>query len=146
MHSEPAASPWAVELAPDLARPTPPSSASTSVPSAAAPVTPARRHLSLITGGADVERVESNTTTPPIARSQANIVVPPMAEPPTAVASALWATPTAVLDLLSTASEHRRALDLVRTACEIGAIQLPPALVEVLDRARATWPATLPCS
>lgn len=146
MHSEPAASPWAVDLASDPTRPTPPSASSPTTALASDLPATTRRHLSLIIADAPEERLAPPAADRPAMRHTDDIVVPAMAEPATTMASALWASPAAVLDLLSAASEHRRALDLVRTACEIGAIQMPPALVEILDRARATWPASLPYS
>ena len=148
MHSEPAASPWAVDRAPDAALATTPSSASTLPSPPLVPAAAARRHLTLLAGSAEpaTDRPMPVGTRQPASWSAADIVVPPMAEAPTSIAAALWASPAALLDLLAAAAEHRRALDLVRTACEIGAIQMPPALAEALDRARASWPASLPCS
>jgi len=146
MHSEPAATPWAVDRAPDAALATTPSSASTSVTPSAAPAVAACRHLTLLAGGAEPAVGRPTAPRPPAAFPAADIAVPPMAESPTAIAAALFATPAALLDLLAAAAEHRRALDLVRTASEIGAIRIPPALAEALDRARASWPASLPFS
>lgn len=148
MHSEPAASPWAVDRAPDAAHATTPSSViSPAIPSPA-PAAAARRHLTLIPGNPEptVDRPAPPGARQPAGWPAADIVVPPMAESPASMATALWATPAALLDLLHAASEHRRALDLVRTACELGAIQVPPALAEALDRARASWPSSLPFS
>jgi len=78
--------------------------------------------------------------------SSDDIASPPLAEPLAAVASALWASPAEVLGLLAAASEHRRVIDLIWNAAQIGALQLPPSLVAAMERARATWPQALPVS
>jgi hypothetical protein len=75
-----------------------------------------------------------------------DIASPPLAAPPEAVASALWASPAEVLGLLTAASEHRRVVDLIWNAAQIGALQLPPPLVAAIERARASWPPALPIS
>lgn len=148
MHSEPAAAPWAVDLAPEPARATPSSSQSSTV-HAATPLSAGRRHLTLVPGGAGDEppvRAAYPATTPLPWPTATDIVVPPMAEPPAAVAASSWSSPAAILDLLASASEHRRVLELIWSAREVGAVQLPPALADAIERARATWPAVLPAS
>ena len=119
-----------------------------SGPSAIPTTTPDRSYLRLVSNDVVSSSVPEAT---PVAATRArptsdDIASPPLAAPPEAVASALWASPAEVLGLLTAASEHRRVVDLIWNAAQIGALQLPPPLVAAIERARASWPQALPIS
>ena len=67
----------------------------------------------------------------------------PMAAPIDGVIGSTFGSSAALRELLDAANEHRRVVDLIWTAHEFGAVQLPAALVTRLERARAAWPAAL---
>lgn len=69
--------------------------------------------------------------------------LPPMAAPVDAFVPTLFEVPEGVLALLETANEQRRVLDLLWSAYEMGAIQLPNVLATKLQRACSHWPAAL---
>jgi hypothetical protein len=131
MQSEPAVAPWHVESASEL--------------------TPAERpYLRLVSPNAE-SADEERTDTPVLVMRMAeprgdDIASPPLAEPVESAAAGLWASPADLLGLLTAASEHRRVVDLIWSASQIGALQLPPTLVAALERARASWPQALPVS
>jgi hypothetical protein len=62
------------------------------------------------------------------------------------VAAGLFESPTSLVALLQAANEHRRIVDLLWAAHEIGAVRLPAALAERIERARQSWPSVLPGS
>jgi hypothetical protein len=123
-----------------------------SAPSAIPASTPDRSYLRLVSN--DVVPPSAPETTPVVATlavararpTSDDIASPPLAAPLEAVASALWASPAEVLGLLAAASEHRRVVDLIWNAAQIGALQLPPPLLAAMERARASWPQALPIS
>jgi len=116
-----------------------------------APVAGERAHLRLLptedvpaTTASDVARALAPRSTVAPRASSDDIASPPLADSLDAAASTLWASPADVLGLLAAASEHRRIVDLIWNAAQIGALQLPPALLTAMERARASWPQALP--
>jgi len=153
MQSEPAVLPRTSEPVHESACATCPISGPISAPA----VAPDRSYLRLVSNDvapmpaappSDAARVVATPAPAPmrVRPSSDDIASPPLAEPLAAVASALWASPAEVLGLLAAASEHRRVIDLIWNAAQIGALQLPPSLVAAMERARATWPQALPVS
>lgn len=115
----------------------------------AVPVAPERSHLRLLSSD-DVAPAAMHAVVRPLVPRDAapasddDLASPPLAAPLSASVSALWGSPADVLGLLAAASEHRRVVDLIWNAAQLGALQLPPALVTAMERARATWPTALP--
>ena len=153
MQSEPAVLPRTSEPVHESACATCPISGPIPAPA----VAPDRSYLRLVSNdvapmpAAPASDAAPAVATPALAPMRArpssdDIASPPLAEPLAAVASALWASPAEVLGLLAAASEHRRVIDLIWNAAQIGALQLPPSLVAAMERARATWPQALPVS
>lgn len=146
MQSEPAVVPRNVEPALDVVCTVCPPSTSSVI---AAPIAPERAHLRLVSSDASsaaqsTEMARTFARQSTIARSSDDGASPPLAEPIDVAVSALWGSPADVLGLLAAASEHRRIVDLIWNAAQIGALQLPPALMTAMERARASWPQALP--
>lgn len=70
----------------------------------------------------------------------------PLAAPIEAVVGGLFDTPAGVVALLDAANEQRRVVDLLWAAYQIGAVQLPAALADRIERARRSWPDALAAS
>jgi hypothetical protein len=69
--------------------------------------------------------------------------LPPMAEPLATAVAGVFDSPASVVGLLKAANEHRRVVDEIWAAFQAGALQLPAALAERIERTRTTWPAAL---
>jgi hypothetical protein len=145
MHSEPAVLPRNIEPAVDSVCAT---CAGSSMTAVLAPERPYLRLVSMDTSDTTTMRDAESASfgTPRTRPTSDDIASPPLAEPLEAAASALWASPAEVLGLLAAASEHRRVVDLIWNASQIGALQLPPSLIAAMERARASWPQVLPIS
>jgi hypothetical protein len=99
-----------------------------------------RRWLSLVTED-DRETVEATGEAPEAATTTADL--PPFAAPMESVLPTLFDSPAALRELLEAANEHRRVVDILWSAYELGAVQLPQSLASRLERARANWPTVL---
>lgn len=142
----------AAKLPPDVDPGTSCCNMATDQPDGTAPE-PRRRWLALVTDddpalGEDTNRSESGGASE-AATDRSTFLVPaalpavPMAAPVETVVSTLFDGPAAVVGLLETANEQRRVIDLLWSAYEMGAIQLPNALAAHIQRARDCWPTAL---
>ena len=105
---------------------------------------PPDRWLSLVVDDEPAELADMSEDERTAALATEPTVLPPLAAGLEAVVGGLFDSPASIVTLLQAANEHRRIVDLLWAAHEMGAVRLPAALADRIDRARQAWPSVLP--